>query len=191
MLSDGISWPHAPTHRLGAAGTYFVTGSTYQKAHLFRSSTRLTLLQKSIVELAAKHGWQLEAWAVFSNHYHFIGRSPDEVESAESLTTFLREMHSKTAIEINAEDQVPQRRVWYNFRETLLTFEKSYFARLNYTHQNPVHHGLARVASQYPWCSAAWFEQNSKAGVVKAIYSFNSKRVRVVDDFTPVLPDEE
>ena len=35
---------------------------------------------------------------------------------------------------------------------------KSYLARLNYVHQNPVKHGLVRVANQYRWCSAAWLE---------------------------------
>ena len=34
------------------------------------------------------------------------------------------------------------REVWANYRETHLSFPTSYLARLNYTHQNPVHHGL-------------------------------------------------
>ena len=27
--------------------------------------------------MAQEHGWDLEAWAVFSNHYHFVGHSHD------------------------------------------------------------------------------------------------------------------
>jgi hypothetical protein len=39
--------------------------------------------------------------------------------------------------------------VWYNFRDTRLTYEKSYLARLNYVYQNAVKHGLVPVANQY------------------------------------------
>jgi putative transposase len=35
----------------------------------------------------------------------------------------------------------------YEFWDTHLTFEKSWLARLHYVHHNPVHHGLAAVAS--------------------------------------------
>ena len=77
---------------------------------------------------------------------------------------------------------------WHNYRETRLTFEKSYLARLAYTHRNPVRHGLVPVANQYPWCSAAWFERVAMAAQVKTIYSFGDERIRVPDDFE-VLPE--
>src|SRR5262245_51998459 len=51
----------------------------------------------------------------------------------------------------NRLDRTLARQVWFNFRETRLTDPKSYFARLSYTHQNPVKHGLVPVANQYPW----------------------------------------
>ncbi len=80
-------------------------------------------------------------------------------------------------------DQVPGRQVWHNFWETRLTFEKSYFARLNYTHHNAVKHGLVRVANQYPWCSAGWFERTATPVEVKTIYGFKTDRLQVGDDF--------
>jgi hypothetical protein len=39
----------------------------------------------------------LEAWSVFSNHYHFIGHSPNEKGGAESLSQMLALLHEKTA----------------------------------------------------------------------------------------------
>jgi putative transposase len=57
---------------------------------------------------------------------------------------------------------------------------------LNYVHQNPVKHGLVRVANQYPWCSAAWFERTASTAMVKSIYRFKTDSVRVVDDFDPL-----
>jgi putative transposase len=68
-------WPHAPVHRLTEAGAYMVTAGTYRKVHHFRDPGRLTLLQDQLLSLALESAWQLQAWAVFSNHYHFIATS--------------------------------------------------------------------------------------------------------------------
>ena len=78
--------------------------------------------------------------------------------------------------------------MWFNFRETRLTYAKSYFARLNYTHRNPVKHGLVPVANQYPWCSAAWFERTASPAQVKTIYRLKTDKLQVPDDFPP-LPE--
>ena len=64
-----------------------------------------------------------------------------------------------------------------------LTYEKSYLARLNYVHQNPVKHGLVRVPSLYPWCSASWFERTAKPAQVKTIYRFKTDRLKILDDY--------
>ena len=61
--------------------------------------------------------------------------------------------------------------MWHNFRDSRLTYEKSYLARLAYTHRNPVKHGLVPVANQYPWCSAAWFEREATPAQRKTISS--------------------
>src|SRR5581483_4790847 len=67
-------------------------------------------------------------------------------------------LHAVTASKINQLDESRGRRVWYNFWDSKLTYERSYFARLSYVHRNPVKHGLVAMANQYRWCSAAWFE---------------------------------
>jgi len=188
MSADKISWPHAPEHRLGVRGTYFVTAGTYLRAHHFSGKTRLAVLHRGLLKVAADFGWQLEAWAVFSNHYHFVGHSPADADTAESLSQMLGGLHEKTAKWINKLDQSPARKVWHNFRETRLTYEKSYLARLNYVHQNPVKHGLVPVANQYPWCSARWFERNTAPAQIKTLYQFKTDQLKLPDDFE-VSPD--
>jgi putative transposase len=143
-------WPHAPTHRLGAQGTYFVTAGTYLKAHHFRGAERLEVLHRGLLTVAKQFEWQLEAWAVFSNHYHFVGHSPDGASDAANLGDMLSVLHVKMAGWVNSLDRQAGRKVWCNFWETQLTFEKSYLARLNYVHQNAVKHGLVTVAEEYP-----------------------------------------
>ena len=69
-------WPHSPTHRLTEAGAYMVTCGTYLKQHHFRGAERLQFLCEALLRTAAEYNWNLQAWAVFSNHYHFVALSP-------------------------------------------------------------------------------------------------------------------
>jgi putative transposase len=67
-------WPHAPIHRITADGIYMVTGATLHKDHAFNTAEKLSLVENELLTLAKIYEWQLEAWAVFVNHYHFVGR---------------------------------------------------------------------------------------------------------------------
>jgi putative transposase len=182
-----MPWPHAPTHQLSEAGTYFVTAGTYLKAHHFRTAARLDFLQRELLTAARNFSWELEAWAVFSNHYHFVAHSPSDSGGAGSLSQMLSVLHTCTTRWINRLDKTPKRKVWHNFWDTKLTYQKSHLARLNYVHQNPVKHGLALVANQYLWCSARWFEGASSPAMVRAIYRFKTDALRVSDEFEPIL----
>jgi putative transposase len=173
-------WPHAPIHRLNSDGIFIVTAATLHKEHLFRNPERLSLLERELLTLSKRYQWQLEAWAVFSNHYHFVARG--NAESIE-LSRFLTHLHANSARDLNRLDRAVGRAVWFNFWDTKLTYERSYLARLNYVHQNPVRHGLVRVANQYHWCSAAWFERTSSPAMVKTIYNFKIDKLRIEDDF--------
>ena len=178
-------WPHAPLHQLSNRGTYFVTAATYLKAHHFKGSMRLKVLHRGLLTVARDFNWRLEAWAVFSNHYHFIAHSPEQAENACSLSAMLQTLHTKTARWLNRLDDTPLRKVWHNFWETRLTYQKSYLARLNYVHHNASRHGLVPVANQYPWCSAAWFERTASPAQINSIYRFKTDKVHVFDDFDP------
>ena len=114
------------------------------------------------------------------NPYHIIARG--EGDSAQ-LDSYIKHTHCNTARDLNAHDHVAGRPVWYNYWETRLTYERSYLARLNYVHQNAVKHGLVTVASNYPWCSAAWFERTASLAAVKTIYSFKTNNLKIHDDF--------
>ena len=161
-----------------------VTAGTYQKQHFFRRASRLDYLQNSFFSTCREFGWLLQAWVFFSNHYHFIAYSA----TSENLRAMLQKFHSETAREINNQDSAPDRQVWFQYWDTHLTYPKSYFARLNYVHTNPVHHRLVRNATEYRWCSAGWFEVKADAAFVRKVGSFKTDRVRVVDPFEPIAP---
>jgi len=122
----------------------------------------------------------LQAWAVFPNHYHFVAMSP---EKATSLTAFLKHLHSVTAIEANRWEGTTGNKVWFQFRDTALTYPESYDARLSYVHRNAVHYGIVREPSLYPWCSAGWFPRRAPTSLYKRIMALKIDRVNVIDDF--------
>ena len=175
-------WPHAPPHRLAQSGVYFVTARTRDQVHRLAEDTMKDWFEAKLFELAGEFGWQLEAWCVLSNHYHIVAHSPAGVDSAESLSKMLQKLHSLTTKELNRREQKPGRtRLWQNFRETHLTYQRSYLARLNYVHQNAVHHGLARVGSDWKWCSAKKFKESVTSAWLKTIASFNYDEIAAED----------
>jgi REP-associated tyrosine transposase len=174
------SWPPAPPHHFTPNGVYMITAGTLQKAPLFNTPAKLDLFRDTASRLLVDYSIDLRAWAFFANHYHLIvgfehARAPHSV--------FVRRLHRELAPRLNEVDATPSRKVMYQFWDTELTFEKSYLARLNYVHQNAVHHRLVTVANQYPWCSAAWFEGEAPQSFVSTIYSFKTNRLNVADDF--------
>lgn len=182
-LSGSTDWPHAPLHRISEHGTYIVTAATYQQEHHFRGAKRLDALESALLRLLAESGWQLEARAVFSNHYHFVAHSGP---GSRGLDEVIQRLHGSTSRLVNQMDGSEGRVVWHNYWDTQLTIETSYLARLNYVHHNAVKHGLVRVANAYRWCSAAWFERTAPPAQVRTVYSFKTDRVNVFDDFAPV-----
>ena len=165
-------WPHAPPHRLGTAGVYFLTARAAEERHLMADDAMKDWFEETLFFIAANHGWKLEAWAVLSNHYHFVAHIPQNTNGAESLREAVRKLHSLTTKELNRRENVPGRtRLWQNFREIHLTHQASYLARLHYVHQNAVHHGLVAKGSDWKWCSALRFTKEVSPAWVKTIAS--------------------
>lgn len=173
-------WPHSPTHRISTAGAYIVTAGTYRKHPFFGSAERLSYLCETLLQLAAVHGWKLEAWAVFPNHYHMVATSP---ERASRLRRFISHLHTVTAKGINGQDKAPGRKVWFQYWESRITYQRSYLARLNYVHLNAVKHGLVRQPERYEWCSAAWFQRRAKRPFYETVTRMRSEGVEIKDDF--------
>lgn len=173
-------WPHAPPHSFAPNGLYMLTAGTLHKARLFDSPEKLDLLQDQAFSLCVRYRLVLHAWAFLANHYHLIAGFED---APVPHRRFIGHLHSATARELNRLDEAPGRKVFYQFWDTELTFEKSWLARLHYVHQNPARHGVVGFARDYPWCSARWFESNARPAFVKSVYSFKTDRLNVPDEF--------
>jgi putative transposase len=178
-----MDWPHAPLHRfVEGDATYFVTAATYLKQHFYRTAKRLDSLQSRVFALAREYECSLQAWSIFSNHYHLVVSA-----NGGKVRDMLTRLHTVEGIDANEIDGTPGRQVWFQFRETELTFERSWLARLRYTHENAVHHRVVPDATLYRWCSASWFDSNARPAFVNTVKSFKIDRVNVADDFEVTL----
>jgi len=124
-------------------------------------------------------GWRPHAWACLSNHYHLIAMAPETGD----LSSLLRWVHSQMGLELNRMDRRPGRQVMYQFWDRCITYDSSYFSRMNYVIQNPVKHGLVKDAKAYPYGSAAWFERNNQRSFCRRVYSYKWDKVDEPDDF--------
>ena len=101
------------------------------------------------------------------------------------MAGFIQYLHSISAKYVNRLDEIPHRKVWHQYWDTHLTYHKSFLARLNYVHTNPVRHGLVSNAELYPWCSAAWFARKATKSFHSTVMGFPSDKVAVPDDYNP------
>ncbi|MBU1068288.1 transposase [Myxococcota bacterium] len=173
-------WPHSPAHWFYHPGIYMVTASTLGKTRFFDTPEKRDLLQELIFSCALEYQWDLEAWAVMSNHYHLVLRSP---EDATKFCFLINKVHTLSSKRLNLLDGTPGRRVWFQYWDSRITFESSFLARLAYVHGNAVHHGLVERPEDYPWCSAAWFLANAPRELSERVAGFHMDRVLFYDDF--------
>jgi len=73
---DKSSWHHSPMHVFVPSATYMVTGGTYKKKPFFQGKRRLGFLLEQLFLCAKRRAWQLQAWCILPNHYHFISMAP-------------------------------------------------------------------------------------------------------------------
>ena len=159
---------------------YMVTGAILHNQYLLIENRRKEFILHTLLERATLLGWNLQAWAVLNNHYHFIAQAPEDAKTLEKL---IRQLHSITAIEINRWDNTLGRQVWFNYWDSCLTYERSYLARLHYIHMNPVKHGLVNNAINYPFCSYRWFIEQSDKTLKEQVFAQPIDRVKIFDDF--------
>ncbi len=148
--------------------------------HLLEEDGRKEFVLQTLTERAALLSWSLQAWAVLNNHYHFVAKAP---ENATTLNKLVRQTHSITAIQLNKWDRTPGRQVWCNYWDSCLSYERSYLARFNYVHTNPVKHGLVDDPINYPFCSYKWFVEQGDEALKRQVFSQPIDRIKVIDNF--------
>jgi len=173
-------YQHNPPHYFVPNAMYMVTGAILHNERLLSDDKRKALVLQTLFERSRLLGWNLEAWAILNNHYHFIAQAP---EDAATLAKLIQQLHSITGIQINRWDNTSGRQIWSNYWDSCLTYEKSYLARLHYIHENPVKHGLLENAIDYPFCSYRWFMEQGDDILKERVFAQPIDKIDVFDDY--------
>ncbi len=125
--------------------------------------------------------WQIEDWTLLNNHYHIMAQAP---ENADTLANVINNFHKFSAnwIKKHMPLNPGSEKIWHNYWDTCITYENSYFARINYIWFNPVKHKYVLQPQEWRFGSYA---ARTKAGydkedIIKK-YPFNDLSIK--DDF--------
>jgi putative transposase len=165
-------------------GTYFFTANL-----LNRTSDLLVagieVLRAAVRNTRAQAPFHIEAWVVLPDHMHCIWTLPpgDDDYSArwralkKAFTKAIPAAEYRSATRLRrVERSIWQRRFW----EHTIRDERDYAAHMDYVHFNPVKHGHAMAAADWPYSTcfiAAW-----RRGSIRPIGPVAGRKRRVANE---------
>ena len=162
------TYSNNPPHLFRNDSKYFITASTLNRIKHYDSDKAKYFLTDSIFQAFTKFNWIIEDWVVLDNHYHLIAEANN---NPETLSNIIKEIHKFTAIWIKKNNQQARQaeKIWYNYWDTCITYEKSYLTRINYIWNNPVKHGY--IENPEDWKFGSYYyrfrnEQKYTAGII-------------------------
>lgn len=148
--------------------TNFFTIVTHQRRPLFRDLHCVELYTNAVELVRARHPFDVEAYIILPDHIHAIWRLPAGDSNYSSRWRLIKEAFTRSFLKDGAlparsatarsrgEQPVWQRRFW----EHAIRDERDFAVHLDYIHYNPVKHGLASAARDWPHSSfSSWVER--------------------------------
>lgn len=169
---------HKPNHIWSNNQCYFITATVYRNKQLFNTPKKLDLLRRTIFDKIEKFQWEILVWAIMPNHYHFIANC----KIGKALPKFIKEIHGKSAFQLNKIDSTPNRQVWQNYWDVCLYSERDYFQTMNYIHLNPVKHGFAKRMSEYEFSSFNNFYQKGDKEICESFFQEFTPKARLKNE---------
>ena len=140
-----------------AGGCYFFTVNLRDR----RSDllvTEIETLRSAVRTTRARHPFTIDSWVVLPDHMHCVWTLPADDFDFPTRWQMIKALFSRsmpraeiagTSLVRKRETGVWQRRYW----EHTIRDEQDYAAHMNYVHFNPVKHGLAASAAEWPFSS--------------------------------------
>jgi putative transposase len=138
-------------------GTYFFTVNLYDRRRPLLVE-KIDLLRKAVRETKSARPFHIDAWVVLPDHLHCLWTLPPgdtdfSLRWRAIKSTFSRSIppgeHRSTSRAEKAERGIWQRRFW----EHTIRDDHDYATHFDYIHFNPVKHGLAMRAADWPYSS--------------------------------------
>ena len=141
-------------------GSFFFTVVTHQRRALFSSTESVEVLRNAFRTVRSTHPFEVEAMVVLPNHLHSIWTlPPDDTDFATRwrlIKTWFTK-HCDPALRITPDVSRASRQeqaLWqHRYWEHALRDENDFIRHVEYIHFNPVKHGLASSAIEWPYSS--------------------------------------
>jgi len=171
--------PHNPYHIYTDDTFYFITGAILHHAPLLGPSSHKQHLQEQLLELALAYDLDLKAWIILDNHYHILFH----LTIGENLSSFIRSLHTRTAVTFNQWDNQAGRQVWWNYWDWCIRNEQDYWHHFNYIHYNPIKHGCVQQLRDWPYSSLfTYLETEGREWVDDCWRSYPVREFQVEND---------
>ena len=136
--------------RLRLAGaSYFFTVVTHRRRPIFAEPEAVDALRTAFRTVRARHHFEITAIVVLPDHIHAIWTLPGSDANYPTRWRLIKAETSRLLHRHGTKGQIWQARYW----EHCLRDERDLRNHLDYIHYNPVKHGLAMAAADWPWSS--------------------------------------
>lgn len=139
---------------------YFIVGVTQNRRSLFAESCNVTLLRETLHNVKDLYPFTMQAYAFLPDHFHVLIFIPETTNVSKLMQSWQRNftLNYKTAHGITESLRLWQRGFWDHVIRDADDWERHF----HYIHYNPVKHGYARRAGDYPHTS---FHEYVRRGV--------------------------
>ncbi|MBC8175628.1 MAG: transposase [Candidatus Marinimicrobia bacterium] len=138
---------HNPPHIFVDDTYYFLTAATYKKRRHFDTTEKRDFLEKCIIRIFHKYGWELTEYVIFDNHYHIKGKS----KNGKEMPLIFRDIHRDTSNYLKRKGVKMGLKIWWNYWDILIHNLDQYEFYTYYIWLNPVKHGYVYDSAQWKW----------------------------------------
>lgn len=126
-------------------GLYFFTAVTHRRQTVLTAPDIRAALREAVMHVRQKYPFEIAAWVLLPDHLHTIRQlPPDDTNFSERWRQIKR--RSQFAV----KHRLPK--LWQNrFWEHCIRNEQDYARHFDYAHYNPVKHGYAKQATDWPY----------------------------------------
>jgi len=154
-----------------SGGTFFFTVVTYRRRSLFGQAECRRILREAVQEARKRYPFTIDAWVLLPEHMHCIWTLPTESADFSIRWSLIKSYFSKRTRALlhveqwmneskqkHRETTIWQRRFW----EHLIKDDREYQVYMDYSHFNPVKHGLVKRVVDWPFST---FHRYVRSGV--------------------------
>ena len=169
------------TELLRINAKYFITSSTLGRyAYLKTDNAKIAILQYLTKSLES-FGWKLEDWVVLDNHLHFMVTAPKD---SKTLPKVINNFYRFSANWLtNNNIRKIKSKYFHNYWDTCITYENSYYARLNYIWFNPVKHGYVEYPEEWKFGSYFYRYKNEMQEMKTQREKYPFNQIKIEDSF--------